>query len=190
LLPAVQQAQLLGKIFRHAVRDYSPASLALLGCAGGNGLEAIAASQDMRVVAIDINPDYVEKARSRFSTHFADTSFLTLDIEQAPLTIEPVDLMFAALIFEYVHAEQALQHIHPALTQGGVLRVVLQLPVAGKAAITPSPYSSLSALDGFMNLISPKQLVSWAEQTGFKLSKQNIRKTKPGKAFMVLDFVL
>ncbi len=187
-LPAVQQAQLLAEIFSDAVRDYSPASLALLGCAGGNGLENIAAFKDIRVVAIDINPDYVDKARSRFSASFSDATFLTLDIEQTPLPTEPVDLVFAALIFEYVNAEQALQNLIPALTRRGILRVVLQLPAAGKAAITPSPYSSLSALNGFMNLISPDRLVFWAEQSGFKLSYQESRKTKPGKAFQILDF--
>ncbi len=40
-LPYVAQAQLLSDLFAEALQELSPESVALLGCAGGNGFEAL-----------------------------------------------------------------------------------------------------------------------------------------------------
>ncbi len=40
-LPYVAQAQLFSGLFAEALQEFSPESVALLGCAGGNGFEAL-----------------------------------------------------------------------------------------------------------------------------------------------------
>lgn len=57
-LPHVRQAELLSSIFGSALDTYAPRSIALLGCAGGNGLEQLEGRELGRVVAVDINPVY------------------------------------------------------------------------------------------------------------------------------------
>ncbi|HVS25014.1 MAG TPA: class I SAM-dependent methyltransferase, partial [Gammaproteobacteria bacterium] len=63
-LPEVGQAQLLAAVFAAELRARAPASVAVLGCAGGNGFEH--APRSLRVVGVDLNPDYVAAARARF----------------------------------------------------------------------------------------------------------------------------
>ncbi|MFZ0727814.1 MAG: hypothetical protein WAM61_18680 [Desulfobacterales bacterium] len=59
-LPEVAQARALNELSASAINQYSPASLAVPGCTTGNGFEHIDISQTKRVVAIDINPDYLD----------------------------------------------------------------------------------------------------------------------------------
>jgi len=51
-LPHVRQAQLLSSIFGSALDTYTPRSIALLGCDGGNGLEQLEGRDLGRVVAV------------------------------------------------------------------------------------------------------------------------------------------
>ena len=55
-----------------------------------------------RVVGIDINPAYVEAVRSRFRSRIPGLELYVADIQCALPELAPVDLLFAALIFEYV----------------------------------------------------------------------------------------
>src|ERR1700733_5029312 len=64
-LPEVGQAQMIADELHHAVLRWAPRSIAVIGCAGGNGLERIARGTVERVVAMDVNPDYVERTRAR-----------------------------------------------------------------------------------------------------------------------------
>src|SRR6186713_702946 len=52
-LPQVAQAELLAEQLAAAVRARSPDSVAVLGCAGGNGLDRLPAA--LRVVGVDVN---------------------------------------------------------------------------------------------------------------------------------------
>src|SRR5688572_29600439 len=64
-LPSVGQAQLLGELLADAIHVHRPLSVAVLGCAGGNGFDCIPANVE-RLVGVDINADYVAVARRRF----------------------------------------------------------------------------------------------------------------------------
>jgi len=65
-LPEIGQAQMLAGKLEFAVRRYSPKSIAIVGCAGGNGLDRLVGSGIERIVGIDINPAYVEMVSRRF----------------------------------------------------------------------------------------------------------------------------
>ena len=54
-LPHVDQASLLSDVFADALSKYSPRAAAILGCAGGNGLDRVDVKQTERVVCVDIN---------------------------------------------------------------------------------------------------------------------------------------
>jgi pimeloyl-ACP methyl ester carboxylesterase len=55
-LPSIGQAEMLAAQFALLIKRLRPASVAIVGCAGGNGLNRIDPGQLERVVAIDINP--------------------------------------------------------------------------------------------------------------------------------------
>jgi len=100
--PSVGQAQLLADRFERLVLRYLPKSVALIGCAGGNGLQRLAAGQLERIVAVDINPHYVEQSGIRHSHRLRNLELLCADVQSASLSFAPVELLYAALLFEYV----------------------------------------------------------------------------------------
>lgn len=151
-LPEVAQAQALSELFGAALASVRPQSVALIGCAGGNGLEQVDRAVTSRIVAVDINTDYLAVCAARFpgvETVCADVS--------AGLAIGRVDLVHIALVLEFVADPGAvLEQLRPV---GAAVSVVLQLASEETPAITPSPYrESLSALAPIHRLLSPADL--------------------------------
>ena len=63
----VQQLGALSDLFAEAIGHCRPLSIAVLGIAGGNGLDHIDSSLTARVVGLDLNPQYLEAVRERYS---------------------------------------------------------------------------------------------------------------------------
>ncbi|HEU4618501.1 MAG TPA: class I SAM-dependent methyltransferase, partial [Gammaproteobacteria bacterium] len=188
-LPYVGQSQLLGELLEQAAAQHAARSVAVLGCAGGNGFERLPASVE-RIVGVDLNPDYVATARERHGRRFGPgrLELLVGDVQTEALPFEPVDLIFAALLFEYVDVAATLANAHRRLRTGGALVAVLQLP-AEAAEVTPSPYASLEALSPVMRLVPPSGLRSAAEEAGFRFADERTAEASGGKRFRILHFL-
>ncbi len=65
-LPEVAQAQSLSSLMALALTEYTPMSLAVIGCTTGNGFEYINTALTRRVVGIDINSDYLKILETQF----------------------------------------------------------------------------------------------------------------------------
>lgn len=185
-LPGVAQAQLLGDVFATALEELRPRSVAVVGCAGGNGFERVDVTVTPRVVAIDVNPAYVAAAQARFAGRIPDLALYAADIQAEAIASAPVELVFAGLLFEYVELDAALRNIARLLTPGGVLVAVLQQPCVGVNPVTPSPYRSLAALSPVMRLVTPAVLVAVAATCGLVLHDARVEVAGGGKHFDVL----
>jgi Methyltransferase domain len=185
-LPQVGQAQVLADLFAAELRERSPSSVAVLGCAGGNGFEH--ASAALRVVGVDVNPDYIAAARARFASRLPRLELHVADLERAQLDLEPVELVFAALVLEYVELESVLERIGGWLAPRGTLTTVLQLPGAEAPEITPSPFTSLARLAPRLRLVSPERLVQLAARSGLRVSDTRTATATGGKRFAVQSF--
>src|SRR4051812_29814524 len=106
--PGVRQANLLADVFASALEESQPASVAVIGCAGGNGFDRIDPLRVARVVGFDINPPYLETAASRYSGRFRSLDLRCADIVEPHFEVEPVDLVYAALVLEYINVSAAL----------------------------------------------------------------------------------
>ena len=186
-LPQVAQAQLLSELLVEAVSGYAPRSVALLGCAGGNGFERLETAGLERVVGVDINPKYLATARARFGASFPSLELIAGDLQDASVTFASVDLVFAGLLFEYVDVDLVLGRIRSMLEPGGVLRTVVQLPAATLPKISPSPYGSLAALASLMHLVPPELLTRHAAAHRY-LETDARTVDVAGKSFRVQDF--
>lgn len=184
-LPSVGQAQLLAELFAQAIATHRPRSLALLGCAGGNGLEVVPPGVE-RVVAIDLHPGYVARARARFASRVAGLETIAGDVETERFTFAPVDLVFAGLLFEYVDVAPTLANVRTMLRPGGLLVAVLQLPSAGEA-VTPSPYTSLRALAPVLRLVPLALFGERAAEAGFRHLGERTARTTGGKELHVVE---
>ena len=185
--PGIEQAQMLSDIFAGALEQFSPKSVAILGCAGGNGFDRISTSV-LRVVGVDINPHYIEEARLRFSGRFESLDLIVGDIQDEAVAFAPVDLLFAGLVLEYVNVETAIARTRSMVTARGRLVTIIQLPSNGNLRVSPSPYPSVQTLAEIMRLVSPLALQQAAEANGYnQLDSRNVV-SAGGKQFQVQVF--
>lgn len=183
-LPTIAQAEMLATEFSEALRQFSPESLAVIGCAGGNGFDRIPPSVK-RVVGVDINPSYIASVSSRYLGRVPGLEFHVADIQAAPLPFAPVDLVFAALVFEYVALPAALVNLAGVCRPGGRFVAVLQQPSAHVHAVSPSPYTSIQVLVPLMRLVPPAELTACAASSGFALESERTVVLKSRKEFVV-----
>jgi hypothetical protein len=185
-LPQVGQARLLADLFAAELRARSPSSVAVLGCAGGNGFEH--APSTLRVVGVDVNADYVAAARARFAHRLPRLELHVADLERTKLDLEPLDLVFAALVLEYVEPGALLERIAGWLAPHGTLTTVLQLPSADVDEITPSPFTSLARLAPRLRLLPPERLARLAAGRRFRALDTRTVAATGGKHFAVQSF--
>lgn len=189
-LPSVSQAEMLAKQFAELLTEFSPPSVAVIGCAGGNGFEHTRSESIVRVVGVDINPHYIETLSSRYAKEVPNLQLYVADVQQFPLPFEPVDFIYAALVFEYVALIPTLLNLKAVCRPNGVLAVVLQLPSKAVAPVSPSPFTSLLSLATAMKLVSPSDFLASASELGFvPLSLRQISLSS-GKEFVVQVFHL
>lgn len=189
-LPTVGQSRLIADQLDALVKTYSPRSVAIIGCAGGNGFEHLVGTSVTRVVGVDINPDYIEQARRRFEGRISGLELLVADIQAPGLLFEPVDLIYVALVLEYVDMTQAIGALHRHCGPNGILAVLSQLPHETLAHVSPSPYTSLTLLAPGMRLVAQEELTLHARQAGFSTEHSTIVMSGGGKRFSVDTFRL
>src|SRR5207237_446362 len=136
--PGVQQLSALSQLFARVLHEYRPSSVAVLGIAGGNGLEHIAHSSVERVVGVDVNSNYLKEVSQRYSG-VAALEIHCVDITNQRVPAQPVDVVHAALIFEHTGLGPALESELALVAPGGRLSVVLQLP-GNEHDLTPTPF--------------------------------------------------
>jgi tRNA pseudouridine38-40 synthase len=178
----VAQLQALAELFGAAVELVKPESLAVLGVAGGNGLDRIDCSITRRVAGVDINPAYLESVRERF----ADLPGLELhrvDLTCRMLRIPPVEMVHAALIFEHAGIGLCLESALALVKPGGAISVVLQLPSQSEAGVSTSRYPSIEAVREDFRLIDPTDFSAILARRGFRLSHETRVALALGKAF-------
>lgn len=186
-LPGIEQAQLLSDLFADAMAQFSPASVAVIGCAGGNGFDRIPPTV-LRVVGVDLNPRYVAETKTRFKDRIKNLEVIAGDIQSHGVTFAPVDLIFLGLVLEYVNVETVTARMRSLLSTPGHLVTVLQLPTVGKQQVSPSPFTGVQPVGSIMNLVPPGQLQASAEAAGFIQRQSRTVVSQGGKHFQVQVF--
>src|SRR5262249_22274431 len=104
-LPSVGQAQLLATAMCRVTQTFQPRSMAVLGAAGGNGFHLVDPQIVSRIVAIDVNREYLCACTKRRSWRVSQFEAVWHDLSQGPPAIVPVDCVFAGLVLEYLQQE-------------------------------------------------------------------------------------
>ncbi|MBN1967886.1 MAG: hypothetical protein JXR48_13350 [Candidatus Delongbacteria bacterium] len=99
-MDSVGQSKMISEILVNAVSKFQPQSIVILGASSGNGLEEM--QENLNILAIDINQDYLFKLEKNYSEKFDNLKTLTFDLNNNLYLEMKYDLFFAALIFEYV----------------------------------------------------------------------------------------
>lgn len=180
--PCVEQLGVLSELFAYALATCAPKSVAVLGIAGGNGLDAVDASLTARVVGIDINPAYLEATRRRFES-IPNLELHCVDLANQQVEVEPVDLVHAGLIFEHAGTKRCLDNALAMVARDGSLSVVLQLPSALEREVGTSPFPAISKLATEFSLVNPDALAGQLATRSFEPVQQLTRPLPAGKAF-------
>jgi len=178
----VQQLGALAELFAEALERCSPSSVAVLGVAGGNGLDRIDTNVTRRVVGVDINQRYLDEVRRRFAG-LPGLELHCLDLAAEPMEVQPVALVHAALVFEHAGVGLCLDNAVALVDVGGAMAVVLQLPSDVAQGVGASPFASLQMLKMNFKMIDPGWLERTLEERGFRLVTQDQRALTAGKSF-------
>ncbi len=190
-LPDVAQAAFLADLFERALGHGSPESVAVLGCAGGNGFERIDPHVTSRVVGVDINPTYIAAAQERYQQRLPGLELIVADLQRDELyNVPPVDLVFAALLFEYVDTDFVLKTVHHLLKPTGRLVTVLQLSQTDAPIVTPSPFVRLQSLSSCLRLVPPEFLRERAVTHGLVEVASERLTAHGGKSFQLQIFAI
>jgi hypothetical protein len=186
--PEVQQLEVLSDLFAEAISFRPPSSIAVLGVAGGNGLDRIDGNITSRVVGLDVNPQYLDAVRHRYS-HHPRLELHCIDLAEQAINIEPVQLVHAALVFEHTGVSRALENAISLVADAGALSVVLQLPSKVSHEIGRGGFASMQKLASHFSLIDPAVLRAALEERAFRLIHETSRELPASKAFWMGIFL-
>ncbi|MGO9895278.1 MAG: hypothetical protein ACLPX8_13840 [Bryobacteraceae bacterium] len=178
----VQQLGVLGKLFAATLARCRPRSVAVLGIAGGNGLDRIDDSITKRIVGLDLNPLYLDEVRRRYAGK-SGLELYCVDLAEQAVDLEPVQLVHAALVFEHAGVDLCLENAISLVAPGGLLSVVLQLPGEFGREVGVSPFPSIRKLASRFSLVDPLWLGEKLAQHSFRLTHQEQRPLPAGKGF-------
>jgi ubiquinone/menaquinone biosynthesis C-methylase UbiE len=181
----VGQLPVLNRIFENVLQELPARNLAVLGCGTGNGFEHINPQLVERVLGIDINPEYLSVLRKRYGSKLPMLELICSDLDTFSCPDYSFDLIYAALIFEYVDFEKILKRVSNWLTMNGALVAVLQLPSLESHMISETPYPSIRSIEPIMRLVDPRTFNEKAEKYRLNKSKEIEIPLKLGKRFLV-----
>lgn len=180
--PEVQQLGVLSELFGEALVRCQPASVAVLGIAGGNGLDHVDPRITKRVVGLDLNPLFLEEVRSRYEGT-CNLDLHCVDLAEQRIECEPVQLVHAALVFEHAGVDRCLENALSLVGVGGALSAVLQLPSEADQAVGSSDFPSMLSLKDHFSFVDPFWLKSELAKRGFRLMHEVHRSVPAGKRF-------
>ena len=177
----VQQLGALSELFAKALAYCRPNSVAVLGIAGGNGLDRIDTNLTTRIIGLDINAEYLEVVRRRYQA-LSGLQLLCVDLAQQAVRLEPVQLVHAALVFEHAGVAKCLESALSLVAPAGFLSVVLQMPSEVEQGVSSSEFSTIQKLKPHFSLIDKHRFQETLKQRGFLLKEQAHRSLPAGKA--------
>jgi len=188
--PLVLQQQFLSGVFREVLEHHRPGSIAVLGCATGNGFEHVDPLITRSVVGIDINREYLAIVLDRYGGSLPGLRVILGDIAACDLEAGSLDVVHCALVLEYVPPHVVVAKTTEWLRADGVMGVVLQLPAAGHEKVTETEFKNvLSCLEPVMHLVDPDDFTKLAAGAGFRQARAEVRRLETGKQFFVAEYV-
>lgn len=186
--PEVMQLQLLEKITGEQIIDSTHNTIAILGVAGGNGLNHISTRETTVVYAIDINQSYLEICSERYSHLKGILKLQCFDLSDINTELPESDLLICNLIIEYLGEESFISLITRNKSRIKRISCVIQENNSNNFVSASELTSRLSALLTTHFIINRFKLKELFEENGFSLTKESSYGLPNGKNFIRLDF--
>lgn len=187
---SVMQLQMLDVITKEQLEKFSPAKVAILGAAGGNGLSHIDSTITKEVYAIDINQNFLSECSSRYTFLNDRLKTLCLDLSDRETSLPETDLLICNLIVEYLGEETFSNLLVRNSSKIKAVSVVFQENELN-SFVSESEYSMyLNSLEAVHHDVDKRKLVDCLSKTGFNtdFSKEYILPN--GKKLVRIDFIM
>lgn len=181
----VMQYQMINDCFKSVIGKYKPKKLFVPGCTIGNGFEHINWNVIEKVTALDINDSYLKILQENFGK-YQSLEIINKDVVRFQ-TEEKYDLIFTALLFEYVDISKTLSKMKNLMTADSILYVILQLPSKKVSMISQTKYKSLEQLSSLMKLVDIEQFKTIAKKLQLEIKAETTIRLKSGKSFLGLE---
>lgn len=174
----IRQSGVLSELFAESLAFCSSHSVAVLGIAGGNGLEHIDPQLTNRIVGLDVNPAYLQAVMRRYP-RLPGLELHCVDLAEEVLDLAPVQLVHAALVFEHAGVGRCLENALSLMAPGGALSAVLQLPSQVEEGVTATAFPSIQKLRSHFSFVDPAWLRETLEKRGLRL-RHEVQRSLPG----------
>ena len=199
-LESVAQLQALNRIMKEQfciyemlrkktdINEELHGNVMILGVAGGNGLEHITPKYYEKIYGVDINAEYLEAVKMRYTNLSGILECLEVDLITEYEKLPKSDYVIADLLVEYIGYE-AFQRV---LRQVAPLYVscVIQINTDAEEWVSDSPW--LHAFDGLAAVhhqMEPAALTGKMTELGYRTIAQTAAPLPNGKQLLRLDYV-
>lgn len=110
-LSSVQQLQKLNEIMKSQIYKYKISTIAILGIAGGNGLDLIDNARIKTVYGIDINKNYLDICKEKYKNLKDCLVLKKLDLSNLSNDLPKVDIIIANLFIEYIGIDTFIKQL-------------------------------------------------------------------------------
>ena len=183
----VGQLQALNAITKSKLEYLRPISLAILGCATGNGFEHVNTKITKVVCGIDINEQYLDIAQERYGDKIKGLQLIKANLNTDDIQTTDIDLVIAGLIFEYLDISTALAKTRNILSCDGNLIVILQNTI-NSDIVSATDYSTLNSLSTIFKEVSEFDFGAVAAKHGLMKINRETYSLNEQKELIVLTF--
>ena len=183
----VGQSLLLNTLVKKYLDAIKPESALFLGISGGNGLEHINTDTTRWVVGVDINPEYLYNALSRYQPAIPNLKLIKLDITNHTERICEADFVWAALVLEYTGIDKALAFCKNNMQKQGDLLVSIQVN-NNQQSVGATGIESIKNVEEIFSMVDAEKLADQAEESKFNLIGKEENFLPGGKSIITFHF--
>lgn len=186
-LSSVQQLQKLNEIMKSQIYKYKISTVAILGVAGGNGLNHIDISQIKTVYGVDINQNYLDACKEKYINLKECLILKRLDLSKISNDLPMADIIIANLFIEYIGIDMFVKQLSKKFPTY-VSCVIQKNPDTD--FVSESPYTeAFNEISALHRNIEKNSLVKSMNKIGYNLIFSEEYLLPNMKKFIRLDFI-
>jgi len=184
----VYQLQLLNEITREQLMDNEQTYVAILGVAGGNGLDNIDISRTKKVYAVDINKNYLNLCRERYEFMGDTLELLCMDLTGDEAVLPFTNLLICNLIVEYIGEGKFVAAIERNKSNVEVISCVIQKNNNNSFVSASEHNSHFDPILSIHHDVEENKLRNLFSSIEFECIKSKEYLLPNGKLFIRMDF--
>ena len=186
-LDSVKQLQAMDEMMKIQFEGYPVTTAMIFGIAGGNGLEHVNKDKYKKVYGIDINRDYLDAVKERYSDMADILECLRIDLTSEADLLPKAELVIANLFIEYVGYEAFKKGILKA--EAKYVSCIIQINTDEEKWVSESPYiHAFDCLDSVHHQMEEQALTMAMNEIGYRPLKKDEYPLPNGKKLVMLDF--